>query len=173
MIKQDSRLWHYLSPEQRVLAGDGAFLVSDSIRHKDEEPTDYSYLVFPFAKMYEGFLKQLFRDLGVIEERDYYSNHFRIGKALSPHLVRQLGHKSIYAEFSKRFNRDLTDRLWSTWKEARNLVFHYFPHNYRALTRDQAIELIERLIDVMETAVTQTHVSLQEHHQIPALAKEV
>ena len=78
MISTGSLLWQYLSPQQRVLYGDGEFLVTDSSIHRDEEPTDYSYLVFPFAKMYEGFLKQLFLDVGFISERDYYSNHFRI-----------------------------------------------------------------------------------------------
>lgn len=157
-ILPGSLLWQYLSPEQRVLAGDGAFLVLDSEKHRDQEPTDYSYMVFPFAKMYEGFLKQLFRDTKVMEERDYYSDHFRIGKALSPQMAPRLGVHSIYTQFSRQFGKDLTEKLWQVWKEARNLVFHYFPHNYRALTRIQAIELIDRLIDAMEKAVAETHV---------------
>ena len=157
-ISPGSPLWKYLSPEQRILAGDGAFLVRDSVNHKDEEPTDYSYMVFPYAKMYEGFLKQLFRDLGIIAARDFYSDHFRIGKALSPHLSKRLGRHSVYAQFSRRFGEELTEKLWQTWKDARNLVFHYFPHNYRALSREHAIVLIDNLIDTMVAATTGTHV---------------
>jgi len=158
-IFAESILWQYLSNEQRVLAGDGEFLVEDSLNHKDQEPTDYSYLVFPYAKMYEGFLKQLFRDLKIIGTRDFYSDHFRIGKALSPHLAKRLGANSVYAEFSKKFGEELTEKLWETWKDSRNLVFHYFPHNYRALNREHAIILIDNIISAMETAVAKTRVS--------------
>jgi hypothetical protein len=158
MINRGSILWQYLSKEQRVLAGDGEFLVTDSEVHKSEEPTDYSYLVFPFAKMFEGFLKQFFLDMGFISEHDYYSNHFRIGRALSPNLVKRLGHQSIYGQAAKRFGQDWALRLWHTWKECRNLVFHYFPHNYRALTRTQAIDCINEIIESMDEAVTVSHV---------------
>src|SRR5437868_4513369 len=150
MIQEGSRLWQYLSTPQRVLAGDGASLLSDSIHHKDEEPTDYSYLVFPYAKLYEGFLKEFFVDLGIIDERDYISDHYRIGKALSPNLVRRLGNRSAYGQVEERFGKDLATRLWHTWKNGRNMVFHYFPHNYRALSLEQAKTLITLIVETME-----------------------
>ena len=151
-------MWQYLSPQQRVLAGDGEFLVADSLIHRNEEPTDYSYLVFPYAKLFEGFLKQLFLDAGFIEERDYYSNHFRIGKTLSPNLARRLGNHSVYAQTAQKYGKGLAARLWHSWKEGRNLVFHYFPHNYRALSRDQAVSTINLLVETMEEAVRLMHV---------------
>ena len=162
-IAPESALWNYLSPEQRSLASDGAFLVRDSNLHRDEEPTDYSYMVFPFAKMYEGFLKKLFYELHIINSRDFYSDHFRIGKALSPHLASRLGPRSVYLELSRRFGENLAEDLWDTWKDARNLVFHYFPHNYRGLTREHAVILIDNLITVMEKAVDKTHVKALPH----------
>lgn len=158
MISEGSALWNYLSVSQRVLAGDGAFLVSDSVNHKDQEPTDYSYLVFPFAKLYEGFLKDLFLDLRIIEYRDYNSDHFRIGKALSPNMARRLGRRSAYGQIVDRFGKDLATRLWHTWKNGRNLVFHYFPHNYRALSIDHARLLVQLIIETMEQAVSDTRV---------------
>ena len=33
------------------------------------------------------------------------------------------------------------------------MVFHYFPHNYKALSRDQATILIDRLVTAMDHAV--------------------
>lgn len=162
MIEEGTFLWQYLSHEQRALAGDGAFLIEDSNRHRDEEPTDYSYLVFPFAKLYEGFLKDIFLDLGIISERDYYSNHYRIGKALSPNLIRRLGSRSAYAQLSKRFGDRLPATLWHAWKEGRNLVFHYYPHNIKALTRAEAIELTRMVIEGMEEGVRVTGV---RHHE--------
>lgn len=159
MVQQGSVLWSYLSPEQRVLAGDGDFLIQDSALHKDQEPTDYSYLVFPYAKLYEGFLKDIFLDLGIISERDYSSDHFRIGKALSPNLARRLGRRSAYGHIVERFGKDLATRLWHTWKHGRNLVFHYFPHNYRALTLEQARACVSLLVETMEQAVHDTRVT--------------
>ncbi len=151
-------LWNYLSVTQRHLAEDGMFLLEDSLIHKDREPTDYSYMVFPFAKMYEGFLKQLFLDLKCITDRDYYSTHFRIGKALSPYLASRLGTRSAYGQVANQYGKALADRLWNTWKEGRNLVFHYFPHNLRSLSRDQAQTVIELIMTTAEEAVRVTSV---------------
>lgn len=156
MLKHESLLWQYLSPEQRKLAEDGQLLIDDRKLHPNEQLSDYSYLVFPFAKLYEGFLKQLFRDIRVIDERDYKSDHFRIGKVLSPNLAGRLGRRSAWAQIEQRFGSELANRLWNTWKEGRNLVFHYFPHNYRALEFSQAAALTESILRTMDAAVGET-----------------
>ncbi|MBI5448957.1 hypothetical protein HY948_01420 [Candidatus Gottesmanbacteria bacterium] len=163
MVKHDSPLWQYLSAEQRKLAEDGQLLIEDRKLHPNEQLSDYSYLVFPFAKLYEGFLKQLFRDILVIDESDYKSDHFRIGKALSPNLAQRLGRRSAWFRIQERFGQALADSLWDTWKEGRNLVFHYFPHNYRALSFDQAVALTDSLLHTMETAVLETKPTLAPH----------
>lgn len=158
MIQEGSRLWQYLSVSQRALASDGAFLVADIQIHHDREPTDYSYLVFPFAKLYEGFLKQLFTDLGIMTEQEYRSDHYRIGRALSPGMVGRLRQHSAYGQVSERYGKDLATRLWHAWKNGRNMVFHYFAHNYRTLTLDQAKSLITVLVSAMDDAVLRTSV---------------
>ena len=158
MISHTSQLWNFLSESQRILADDGAFLYEDSARHTDQEPTDYSYLVFPFAKLFEGFLKDMFLHLDIISPRDYHSDHFRIGKVLSPMLVHRLGKRSAYTAVYQRYGVELADVLWQAWKEGRNLVFHYFPHNYRSLTRDQAKGEIDLLIYAMTETVMVTGV---------------
>ncbi|OGG12029.1 hypothetical protein A2Z00_03280 [Candidatus Gottesmanbacteria bacterium RBG_13_45_10] len=159
MIVVGSRLWHYLSPAQQALAKDGEILLNDAHIHQNLGLTDYSYLVFPYAKLYEGFLKRLFSDLSIISEREYRSDHFRIGKVLSPNIARRLGARSAYAQLENRYGKDLAMRLWKAWKGGRNLVFHYFPHNYRALSKEQATELIQQLVDAMTSAVTETRVN--------------
>lgn len=161
MIPEDTPLWHYLSPEQQSLARDGHVLVEDRKLHPNEKISDYSYLVFPFAKLYEGFLKQLFRDLKIISNADYRSDHFRIGKSLSPNLVRRLGSRSAYGQVKDRFGEALAEQLWNTWKQGRNLVFHYFPHNYRALTIEESRELITNIVSTMGSAIEVTHASPQ------------
>lgn len=153
MIEETSRLWQYLTPDMQALVRDGEFLVADSLRHHDIPPTDFSYIVFPFAKLYEGFLKKLFLDAKIISELDYTSDHFRIGKALSPNMARLLGGRSAYKLISDRYGVELAARLWHTWKGGRNLVFHYFPHNYRSLTHVVAVELVNQLVGTMREAV--------------------
>ncbi|MFZ5845000.1 MAG: hypothetical protein ACOY0S_00845 [Patescibacteria group bacterium] len=164
MIPKDSFLWQYLSLDLRRLATDGEFLITDRQAHPTQELSDHSYLVFPFAKLYEGFLKRLFLDLAIITERDYRSDHFRIGKVLSPNLARRLRERSAYSQLTKRFGRDLAERLWNTWRQARNLVFHYFPHNFRALTQKQALDLIELISATMNSAVVATGVRPDNSH---------
>lgn len=156
LIQADSRLWEYLSDSQKQLIQDGEFLANDADKHSDE-PTDFSYLVFPIAKTYEGFLKQLFLDLGIIYPRQYYSDNFRIGKALSPNLAKIIK-TSAYRQVMNHYGEQLADSLWETWKKGRNLVFHYFPHNYRRLSKEQALDLIHNIISVMKMAVETTNV---------------
>lgn len=153
MMEETSTLWQYLAPDMRALVRDGEFLIEDSIRHRDAPPTDFSYLVFPFAKLYEGFLKKLFLDANIISDREYHSDHFRIGKVLSPNMARRLGGRSAYKQISDRYGDQLAARLWHTWKEGRNMVFHYFPHNYRSLTRVAAVEQVNQLVGTMREAV--------------------
>lgn len=156
MIQEGSQLWQFLSKEERTLYHDGMFLLEDSVRYTGSFPSDFSYLVFPFAKLYEGFLKDYLLHLGIITKRDYQSNHFRIGKVLSPNLIRRLGRRSAYGQIRTRFGIDLADRLWIAWKEGRNLIFHFFPNNYRALTRTQAEDIVDVIISAMEKAVKYT-----------------
>jgi len=153
MIEKNTTLWNFFTSQEKMLYEDGEFLLSDSKRHQSEEPTDYSYIVFPFAKLYEGFLKDFFLNVGIISESDYRSDHFRIGKALSPHLASRLGTHSAYKQLEDRYGPDLPRLLWRAWKEGRNLVFHYFPHNYRVLTRQEAEKMIKLLVTAMEEAI--------------------
>jgi hypothetical protein len=156
MISEESRLWQFFSDEERALYRDGIFLLEDSARHSSSPLSDFSYLVFPFAKLYEGFLKDYFLRLSIISKRDYRSDHFRIGKVLSPNLIRRLGKRSAYGQMRERFGIDLADKLWIAWREGRNLIFHFFPHNYRALTRGQAEEIINLIMTTMEEAAKHT-----------------
>lgn len=121
--------------------------------------------MFPYAKLYEGFLKQLFLDLGIIDKREYVSDRYRIGKALSPNLARRLGPRSAFGQMAHRFGEAHAVRLWQAWKNGRNLVFHYFPHNYRALSHERAREVIALLVDTMNATVEQTGVTPKERER--------
>ena len=153
MIDKQSPLWNYISTGQKGLLEEGFFLLEDTKQHPNKL-TDYSYIVFPFAKAYEGFLKQFFLDLGFINDHQYQSTHFRIGKVLNPNLRMHLGKNSVYIKLVKlRNDIDLADELWSAWKQGRNLLFHYFPHNLRAITLEEAETLINQIVLAMEHAL--------------------
>lgn len=163
MISEKSELWKYLSVGQKDLVRQGYFLLEDAKTHSPKhEVSDYSYLVFPFAKAYEGFLKQLFFDLGLIKRWQYESEHFRIGKALSPNLVKLLKKHSVYGQLIGRFGgADLANRLWKTWKQGRNELFHYFSHNLKAITLEEAEQIINEIVDTMIYAITISCVKTQ------------
>ena len=157
MLDKKSPLWQYLSSGQRSLIAQGLYLVNDAKTHTPvEQVTDYSYLVFPFAKAYEGFLKQLFLDMELIDKVQYESDHFRIGKVLSPHLVQKLRDDSLFKKLTALTgNSDLAQTLWKSWKEGRNLIFHYFPHNTRAITLIEAELLNRGILKAMELGVAE------------------
>lgn len=151
MLDKNSVLYKYLSEGQRGLVDEGQYLLEDVSLHPDSRISDYSYLVFPFAKAYEGFLKQVFLDKEFISLRDYQSDHFRIGKVLNPSLEQKLRNISVYDKIIRSCgDKYLATELWEVWKIGRNAVFHYFPHNFKALSLSEAKEIIYRILEVME-----------------------
>jgi len=151
IFKRESALWEYLEDDIKGLMIDGEMLLT----HADEIPhkvSDYSYLVFPFAKAYEGFLKKLFLDLGMIKEDEYYGDDIRIGRILNPNYIKKSKNVFYKIVTSNGTKQRIAERLWSMWHEGRNQVFHYFPHNFRKLSYKEALELIEGLAGAMEDA---------------------
>jgi len=107
-------------------------------------------LIFPFAKAYEGFLKQLFKDVGFISRLDYISDHLRLGKLMSPNLIGRLGEKSLYRKIQEKESAELAEKIWGIWKKGRNQIFHYFPHNLKAVSYDEATQIVNEILQVME-----------------------
>lgn len=120
------------------------------------EFNDYSFVVFPMAKAYEGFLKKWFFASGMIDRNAFQSDHFRIGKALNPSLPPK--YKDDWYVFDKiktQCLRDpgIADRLWRAWKEGRNLTFHYYSHHGYALTLSDARVRIDQIQAAMDAAI--------------------
>jgi len=146
---QKDEIWQYLSVTQKDLILEGKYLIDIIKPHRFK---DYSFIVFPYSKAYEGYLKQLFLDIRFISHMDYISDHFRVGKYLSPHMVGRLAEKSIYAKIRQRTTDDLAQEMWHIWKEGRNQVIHYYPHNLKRITYDEAFEMIEDILNIMMKA---------------------
>ena len=159
MIDKKSTLWEYLMPDLRGLIEDGEEMFEFVEGSLDVVGiSDYSFMVFPFAKAYEGFLKVLFLDLGLITEEDYYGDKIRIGRILNPGFLKESG--NVFERFCshKKGGKKMSKYLWQVWTRGRNLIFHYFPNNFRKLSYQEALDLANMIIDAMNKAVTSCRV---------------
>ncbi len=147
-----TEFWQYLSQPQKDLILEGQYLMNDIIKHNAYHFKDYSFLVFPFAKSYEGFLKQLFKDVKFISHLDYISDHLRLGKLMSPNLVDKLGDRSLYLKMKNTVTKEFADRVWAAWKMGRNQIFHYYPHNYKSISFEESERIVNQIIQTMEEA---------------------
>lgn len=147
------KLQNFLGPDLCVLCRDGERLLASA----GGGFTDYSFIVFPFAKAYEGFLKKLFFQLGAITERQYNSDHWRVGKALNPQLEKELrGEESVYDRILNLCgDQTLPDVLWNAWKNGRNRIFHYFPGTHQGLSFEESRSIIKQLENAMEVALVE------------------
>ncbi|OGC77524.1 hypothetical protein A2619_01935 [candidate division WWE3 bacterium RIFOXYD1_FULL_39_9] len=154
LIERDSWLWGYLQPEIQDLINDGEILI-DFVRNNKvgSMMTDYSFIVFPFAKAYEGFLKKLFLDLKIIKHEEYYGDEIRIGRLLNPRYQREI--RNVFSKKCKSAvgKKPIMEQLWAVWKRGRNLVFHYFPHNFRKLSYEESMEIVDEIITTMHASV--------------------
>ena len=113
--------------------------------------TEYSFVVFPMSKAYEGFLKKYFYDAGLISETMYMDRRFRIGRALNPDLrASQRDEEWIYPKIQKDCGNDVARGIWDTWLLCRNQLFHYFPDQHTWLSLSEAGKRIEMLAQSME-----------------------
>jgi hypothetical protein len=145
--------WQYLNFTQKNLLKQSFFLLSWAKKNQ-EKLTDYSFIVMPAAKAFEGFLKQLLFDLKLISETQYQDEYFRIGKALNPELehIKRLKKECLYEELSARCSEDLAQTLWQTWKKCRNRLFHYFPNEQQIFTLDESEKRLTLLVKAMDMA---------------------
>lgn len=125
--------------------------------------SDYSFLVSPVAKLYEGFLKDFFLKIGIISEDEYESDRFRVGKTLNPSL--RYKRFSVFQKLSDSHEKgeELAETLWDAWKFGRNEIFHYFPGNYKNLTKQEA----EDRIGLLLKAIIQAGEFLDNNYQNP------
>src|SRR3989344_5136982 len=123
---------------------------------------DYSFVVFPMAKAYEGFLKRFFYRLGIISQTTMEGDNFRIGKSLNPDLPERFrDHEWLVSELDSicgsaggAFEGQLLSRvLWKRWKTSRNLLFHYFPQHENFITLDGAGSRLAEIREAIKAAL--------------------
>ena len=150
--------WNYIEEDLQELLVASEFLVNVVKSWGGDLPSgsrvfhDYSFVVFPAAKAYEGFLKKIFLVMKFMTEEDYHGKRFRIGKALNPFLENEYRvRESVYDKIVKQCGgKDLADKLWEAWTQGRNTVFHWFPDEKKAVSFDEAIEKIKLIVLAMD-----------------------
>lgn len=165
-LKLENKVWWgYIEDDLQELLAQSEFLTNTitswggDLRGGSKVFSDYSFLVFPAAKAYEGFLKKVFFDLGFINSTDYRGKRFRIGKALNPFLEQDIRAKeSVYdklvnycGSLPTHTGKELADKLWRAWIEGRNLVFHWFPDEKKVIDFDEAQEKIQLIIEAIDS----------------------
>lgn len=158
--------WSYLEADLQELLCE-SLLLYQKAAHWRQKFHDYSFVVFPAAKAFEGFLKKLFLDMGFITPEDYFGKRFRIGKSLNPSLDKTHQDESwVYDDLTKFCQgRRLPDQLWQTWKESRNLVFHWFPNEVNTITLSQAGDRISLVISAIDEVFVACGVQLNNRSQ--------
>lgn len=146
--------WFFiLSDRQKQLVKTAVELYEREIKGSSDF-SDYAFIVFPMSKAYEGFLKQIFFDLGLIDKKAFEGNRFRIGKALNPDInQRSRDEFWLYDDLEKMCSTQVAQELWETWLHSRNRIFHYFQGQDRPITLEQAGKNIERIANAMKLLV--------------------
>ncbi len=147
--------WGYVEQEMRELIKQSNDLIERERARAEgggsAEYKDYSFIVFPAAKAYEGFLKKLFLDMELITRQQYFGEHFRIGRALSPTLPKRYRSGWVYGKLMNSCGgEELPMKMWEVWRKGRNRIFHYFPNYHEAITWEQAKEIVGEIEDMME-----------------------
>lgn len=147
--------WGYLEKDLQELLRE-AMLLTQKVGDWDKKFDDYSFVVFPASKAYEGFLKKLFLDMDFITQKDYFSKRFRIGKSLNPFLPKRLqGKDYVYDELVGYCGGEgLANKLWDTWKTCRNILFHWFPNEERTITFEESKQKVKKVINSIDAAFT-------------------
>ncbi len=143
--------WTYLDADLKELLRESTLLIS-KVSSWEEKFHDYSFIVFPAAKAYEGFLKTLFLDMGFITNEDFVGKRFRIGKALNPSMERRSRARySVYDKIRDYCGNDeLPQMMWETWKTCRNVLFHWFPNERNSIDFAEAREALMTILITMD-----------------------
>lgn len=149
-----SENWYsYLTDWQRQLVETSSKLIAQQEANKDYF-VDYSFVVFPMAKAYEGFLKKFFLDLKLISNETYEGRRFRIGRALNPDVSQNQRDKYwIYDDISRYCSEKVARQLWDAWLHCRNRVFHFFPKDQGVISLAEAKDKVQELNLAMRVAI--------------------
>jgi hypothetical protein len=112
--------------------------------------SDYSFIVFPFAKAYEGILKKILVEANLIKEADLLEDPtLPIGNYFNP-----VGNNAIFNSLKDRTrDKAIPFVIYSTYQECRNQIMHYDSYrDNRIKSIEEARFYIYRIDDAIEKA---------------------
>lgn len=115
--------------------------------------SDYSFILFPISKAYEGFLKEFLYQRGLISYSTFVGRRFRVGRSLNPDISRH--HQDewwLYDDVARMCGAGMARQLWDAWIECRNHIFHYFPEAQLEHSLTEIEKKVLLLIDLMAHA---------------------
>lgn len=151
-----SEWYAFLEEEGRLLVRQSVELYEREVRMRSTYH-DYSFVIFPMAKAYEGFLKLFFFRLRLISEEQYMHRNFRIGRSLNPDVNgHQRDEEWLFDDVENLCSPELAKSLWDVWLEARNHLFHYFPDMRYVISLEEAHKLLLETAGAMSEALSCT-----------------
>lgn len=145
----EKKWYQYLSPELLPLVEQSLQLLHQA-KANPYKFDNYDYVVFPFAKAYEPFLKKYLFDLHLIDEHIYRSKKFSIGRSLNPDVhLEQRDENWYYDDLVKHCGQQVAREIWQTWLK-RNQLFHLYPGEIYKLNIVEAEALINQFIKAIE-----------------------
>jgi hypothetical protein len=112
--------------------------------------SDYSFIVFPLAKVYEGILKKILVEANLITEAQLQQDpDFSISGYFNP-----TGNSKIFDSLKdKTRDKAVPYVIFATYQECRNQILHYDPYrDNRIKNIDTARFYIERILDAIDKA---------------------
>lgn len=111
---------------------------------------DYSFVVLPMAKAYEGFLKKILVKIELVTELELFQNpDISINKYFNP-----IGNNSIFNSLRDKVrDRAIPHLIYTTYQECRNQILHYDPYgNTKLATVEDASFFLRRIEDAIVKA---------------------
>jgi hypothetical protein len=120
----------------------------------DNNLDDYSFIIFPMSKAYEGFLKRSFLDLGIIDLKTFEGKRFRIGRALNPDVHQTQRDKYwLYDDIKQICGSEVARELWNAWLECRNRIFHFYAKIDNSISLETVEQRLLQLSNAMQSLV--------------------
>ena len=117
--------WHHYLPAELLPLVNQSLTLLRQAQRAPEQFDNYDYVVFPFAKAYEPFLKTYLYNLGLISERVYYSKKFSLSRALNPDVhLEQRDENWYFDDLVKKCGEKVAREIWQTWL-LRNQILVY------------------------------------------------
>ncbi|MBQ6437779.1 hypothetical protein IJJ12_00160 [bacterium] len=147
-----SKKWyHYVAENLRPWALETMQLLR-MCKESEQKLANYDFVVYPIARIYEPFLKDVFYAHHLIEQTTYRSKKFSLGRSLNPDVrLEQRNELWLYDDVVRLAGERVTRELWDTWLE-RNHLMHLYPGEIQTLTLKQAEAKIDLFIRAIELA---------------------